>query len=66
MCKPSYEDVVESIIVKDIQPVSDVVTISGGGSGGGGGYVFDDRNFGSVGFGREQIGFFVAAFFYDV
>lgn len=51
----SYEDVVESIIVKDIQPVSDVVTISGGGSGGGGGYVFDDRNFGSVGFGREQI-----------
>lgn len=57
----SYEDVVESIVVKDIQPVSDVITIgSGGGSGGGGGSIIreydtlDRQNLGDGGAGREQ------------
>lgn len=56
----SYEDVVESIVVKDIQPVSDVITIRSGGGGGGGGSIIreydtlDRQNLGDGGAGREQ------------
>lgn len=57
----SYEDVVESIVVKDIQPVSDVVTIRSGG-GGGGSIIreydtLDRQNLGDGGMGRERIEF---------
>jgi hypothetical protein len=58
----SYEDVVEAVVVKDVQPVSDVITIRSGGGGGGGSIIreydtLDRQNLGDGGMGRERMEF---------